>query len=579
MDIKYSAVTQVLGVCRPKRPAAAFISKLALFAIALFGLSPNAFAQAVGAGGQIQQIPQAPTLQRTVPELPIRRNENIAQPEPAGPKFAVRTLHITGETRFSESELIAATGFAPGAELNLGDLRNLASKITDLYNRNGYFVAQAYLPPQDIKDGNVTIAVIEGRYGKISLNNKTNVSDRVINDVLDGLDSGDPVVAPPLERRLLILSDIPGIEVNSTLSPGDVVGTSDLLVDVTPGARVDGSVEADNAGNPYTGVYRVGGTVNFNEPLGIGDVLSARVLASTNGGMDYGRLSYQGQVEDGTIGVAVTGFRYKLGRQFAVLDATGTEWIVSAFGSYPVIRSYDNNLYALLDVDDRNFQDKIGAASSIVDKRAWVASPGISGDHRDMFGGGGWDSYSLVASFGTLYIQTPFARAIDRATARTNGSYAKLYASASRLQHLVGPLSLYGLVRGQIASKNLDISEKMELGGAYGVRAYPEGEVYGDEGYIATLEARLLLPRWFEELPGDLQLIGFVDTGWVRFNKSPWFTGSNSTTRSGAGVGLNWFATNNFEVSASYAWEIGGRPATSAPDRFGGFWVSVVKHF
>jgi hemolysin activation/secretion protein len=547
--------------------------------IALFALSQNALAQTVGAGGQIQQIPQAPTMQTPVPELPIRRNDNLAQPAPAGPKILVKSLHVTGATRFSEGELIAATGFTPGSELNLADLRKLASKITDLYNRNGYFVAQAYLPPQDIKDGIVTIAVIEGRYGKIGLDNKTNVSDRVINDVLDGLDSGDPVVADPLERRLLIISDIPGVEVNSTLSPGDAVGTSDLMVDVTPGSRVSGSIEADNAGNPYTGVYRAGATVNFNEPFEIGDVLSARFLASTTGGMDYGRLSYQAQAGDGTVGVAYTAFRYKLGRQFSVLDASGTEGIASLFGSYPIIRSYNDNLYALLDVDDRNFQDKIGAASSVVDKQAWVASPGISGDHRDNFGGGGWDSYSLVASFGTLNIQSPPARAADAATARTNGSYAKLYFSASRLQHLIGPLSLFGLVRGQIASKNLDISEKMELGGAYGVRAYPEGEVYGDEGYIATLEARLLLPRWFERLPGDLELKGFVDTGSVTLNKSPWYTGSNSATRSGAGVGLTWFATNDFEASATYAWELGNRPATSAPDRFGGFWVAVVKHF
>ena len=33
----------------------------------------------------------------------------------------------------------------------------------------------------------------------------------------------------------------------------------------------------------------------------------------------------------------------------------------------------------------------------------------------------------------------------------------------------------------------------MELGGAYGVRAYPEGEAFGDTGYIATTEARLML--------------------------------------------------------------------------------------
>jgi len=554
--------------------------KLGLIAGALFALSQNALAQVpIGAGGQIQQIPQAPALQKTIPDLPIQREATPALPLPAGPKFLVSSLHVTGQTHFSESELVATTGFKPGSELSLDDLRAMTAKITDLYNRSGYFVAQAYLPPQDIKDGAVTIAVIEGRYGKIRLDNKTNVSDGVINDVLDGLSSGDPVVSAPLERRLLIISDIPGVEVSSTLSPGTDVGTSDLTVGVMPGQRVTGSIQGDNAGNPYTGVYRAGATVNFNEPFGIGDVLSARFLASTTGGLIYGRASYQAQVGDATVGVAYTAFEYKLGRQFSSLDASGSEQIASVYGSYPLIRSYSNNLYALLDFDFRTFRDKIGATPSITNKQAWVVMPGISGDYHDMFGGGGWTSYAFVASFGSLDIRSPLARALDAATARTNGGYAKLSFSASRLQQLVGPLSLYGEVRGQIASKNLDVSEKMELGGAYGVRAYPEGEAYGDEGYMATLEARLLLPRWWEGLPGDMQAIAFVDTGSVTLNTSPWTTGTNSATRSGAGVGLIWADTNNFTASATYAWELGNTRATSAPDHLGGFWVQIVKYF
>jgi hypothetical protein len=39
---------------------------------------------------------------------------------------------------------------------------------------------------------------------------------------------------------------------------------------------------------------------------------------------------------------------------------------------------------------------------------------------------------------------------------------------------VAGLQSLYGLVRGQVASKNLDISKKMEFGGAYAVRAEPQ---------------------------------------------------------------------------------------------------------
>jgi hemolysin activation/secretion protein len=553
--------------------------KLGLSSVALIAVSANALAQPIGAGGQIQQIPQAPILQRSVPDLPAAQSRPVARPVTAGMKFRVNSLHVTGQTRFSEAELVAATEFKPGLDLDLGDLRVLAAKITAFYNQHGYFVAQAYLPAQDITDGVVTIAVLEGRYGKVSLQNQTGVWDGTFEGVLDGLNSGDVVMTDPLERRLLILSDIPGVDVGSTLAPGSAVGTSDLTVDITPGQRVTGTLEADNWGNPYTGAYRLGGTVNLNEPLGYGDVLGARFLASTSGGMDYGRIFYQAQVEDATVGVAYTIFEYQLGKQYAALDASGSEQIGSLYGSYPIIRSYDDNLYAIADFDVRTFQDKIGVTFSTVDKQAYVVTAGISGDHHDNWGGGGWDTYLLTGSFGDLDIESPLARAADAVTARTNGTYAKLSFSASRLQHIYGPLSLYGEVRGQLAANNLDISEKMELGGAQGVRAYPEGEAYGDQGYIATLEARLLLPRWLESLPGEMQLIGFVDTGSVTYNKSPWFSGSNDATRSGIGVGLTWAAPNDFTATIDYAHELGDTPATSAPDRFGRFWVQLVKYF
>jgi hemolysin activation/secretion protein len=498
----------------------------------------------------------------------------------AGVKFVVKLLHVTGQTRFSETELIMATGFRPDTELTLPELQAMASRITTYYNQRGYFVARAYLPPQDITDGAVTIAVIEGRYGEISLLNKTNVSDVVLIRIIDGLKSGDPVETAPLERRLLIISDLPGIAVSSTLAPGSAVGTSDLAIGVTQGPRVTGSVEADNWGNPYTGAFLLGGTVNYNEPFGFGDVLSLRVLASTTGGLAYGRAFYQRQVQDATVGVAFTAFEYHEGKQFSSLDAHGSEEIASVYGSYPLIRSYNNNLNVLVDFDERLFQDDIGVTSSNTNKSASVLITGISGDNRDTFGGGGWNTYSLFASLGDLNIETAAARALDAETARTAGAYAKLSFSASRLQNIYGPLSLYGAIRGQVAAKNLDISEQMELGGANGVRAYPEGEAYGDDGYVATLEARLLLPKWPEKLPGRVQLITFVDNGYVTVNNSPFASsGPNDLTRTGVGGGVIWSDPNNFVVTATYAHLVGGEKATSYPDNSGLFWVQVVKFF
>jgi hemolysin activation/secretion protein len=203
----------------------------------------------------------------------------------------------------------------------------------------------------------------------------------------------------------------------------------------------------------------------------------------------------------------------------------------------------------------------------------------LSGDHRDRLGGGGLSAYSLTWSAGNIDIQTPSALAADAAGPQSNGRFNKLGFSAMRLQRVTDTISLYAAVNGQVASKNLDSSEKMELGGMNAVRAYPEGEAYADQGYVLTLEARLLLPKFSQQMPGQVHLIGFVDTGSVTINKNPWGPGDNRRTLSGAGVGLNWSENNNFLVRAYYARKLGNEVATSAPDKSGRFWIQAVKYF
>lgn len=548
----------------------------------LLALSHSAFAQftpAPGGGGQLQQIPPTPIPQKVYPDIRIEQGGAPSVPVVSDQtRILVKSLNVTGQTLYSEAELVALTGFRPGSELTLAELREMATKIGLHYRKAGYIVAQAFLPAQEIRDGAVQIAVLEGRYGTVTLRNQSSLSDDVAYRLLEGLNSGDPIALAPLETRLLLLSDTPGVVVRSTLVPGASVGTSDLIVDVTPGRTVTGSVEADNAGNRYTGEYRVGGTLHLNNLAGRGDVATLRVLTSGNG-LTYGRAAYQMPFGRATLGVAYTALDYQLGKEFAPLRAHGTAEILSLFGNYALIRSRNANLYAQVAFDAKTFQDKVDATSSVTDRKANVWMGSLYGNHRDTFLGGGLNSYSLTGTFGDIDIITPAALAADQATARTNGTFRKLGFHAARLQSITEKVSLHGAIHGQVASKNLDISEKMVLGGMYGVRAYPAGEGYADEGYVAALEARLLLPKFADAMPGRMHLIGFVDTGSVTINKNPWTPASNTRTLSGAGVGLSWAEYNNFVVNAYYAWKVGNQAAISAPDKNGRFWIQVVKYF
>lgn len=529
------------------------------------------------AAGQMQQIPPIPSLPGNLSSLEVQ-SRAPTQPLPAqATVVVVKHLRVTGAAAYTESELVKVAQFEPERAVTLSALYAMADRITQRYRRDGYLVARAYLPPQEIQDGVVTIAVLEGQYGQLSLKNTSVLDDQVPRDLMVGLNFGEAIQAQPLEERLLLLSDLPGVQIRSTLVPGAAVGLSDLIVEVQPDARISGSVDADNAGNRYTGENRLGATVHLNNVTGQGDLGTLRALTSGRG-LQYLRAAYQAPVGRGRLGVSYSDLGYKLGHEFKDLDANGHARIATLFGSYPVIRSRQTNLNVGLTLDSKAFQDRLKDMDANTDKRAQVATVSMYGDHRDALGGGGLSNYSLAWSTGNLDIQTSAARIQDAARAGTDGRYNKLAFAVSRLQQTSPSISFLASLSGQVASKNLDVSEKMELGGMYGVRAYPEGEAYADEGYLITLEARkqLVLPS---EVAGQLHLAAFVDAGSVKLNHSAWTAENQQRHLSAAGLAVYWTQTRNFSVKAYYARKLGKEQASSAPDKSGRFWVQAVKYF
>ncbi|WP_199920168.1 hypothetical protein [Polynucleobacter asymbioticus] len=119
----------------------------------------------------------------------------------------------------------------------------------------------------------------------------------------------------------------------------------------------------------------------------------------------------------------------------------------------------------------------------------------------------------------------------------------------------------------------------MELGGMYGVRAYPAGTAFGDQGYILNLEARYLLPFFSDSVPGRVQLVALYDNGSINYNKNPWAPINNSVTLSGVSGGITWSEFNDFSIKGYYARKVGTTPTTIAQSAPGQFWIQAIKYF
>ncbi len=511
------------------------------------------------------QLPGKQRLDLNLPDAPS------TEAQAGGPSLQVKGFVLQGNSTIASDELLALLADLQGRTVSLGELQAGANRITRLYRERGYPLARAYIPAQEIDGGVVQIAVMEGRYGEVGLNNTSRVSDAALAPITQ-LKSGDAVRSVSLERSLLLLADTPGVEVKSTLKPGASVGATDLLVDVRPGPLLSGSVDADNYGNRFTGEYRLGGTLNVNSPLGLGDRLSLRAMGSDED-QQYGRIAYQLPIGPWAtqVGVAYSDMDYQLAKDFDDLKAHGNARIASLYVSQPLVRSRDFSLYAQLQYDDKRLKDDIDQFDSKSDKRSRVVTTSLNGNSRDSLFGGGVNSFALAWSQGSLNIDGAVNQRVDDLSAGTQGRFHKLNPSLVRLQRLTDRFSLYGQLQGQWADGNLDSSEKISLGGAYGVRAYPQGEASGDQGWLANLELRYALTdAW--------QLSTFVDHGQVRLNKDTWSDGDNHRSLSGAGVGARW-AAHGWQISATSAWKLGNADPQSDVDRSPRVWVQVVRFF
>jgi hemolysin activation/secretion protein len=479
-------------------------------------------------------------------------------PESETSTMGVKALRIMGNTTFDEATLHALVADGEGKDLSLAQLDGLAARISDYYRSKGYPYARAVVPAQVIQSGVVHLLVIEARYDKVEINNQTRVDDQLVQATLSPIKTGQPVDQPELDEALLLLSDTPGVVVNATLKPGRSAGTADLLVEASPGPAYSGNLTLDDYGNSYTGRARLGANLYVNNPLRHGDVLSLGGL-SAGSGLNYGRVGYDALLTGrGTrAGAAYSSMNYGLGGSLTNLDARGSSETGSTWLRQPLLRSQDANLYGQIQYDAVQLRERIGAAAIQTDRRvnSWTWS--LTGDSRDSLLSEGINTWSLGWTKGRVAYDDASAQSVDAATAKTEGEFSKWNLSLSRLQGLGRDKALYLAFSGQWAGNNLDSSQKISIGGPYSVRAYEIGALSGDAGYRGTLEFRYDLgPLW----QGRFETVVFLDSANVTVNQSPWTTGPNSATLSGAGIGFNWTGQSQWRVRTYIATPIGPKP-------------------
>lgn len=391
--------------------------------------------------------------------------------------FTVYSINFTSPDNIDKAACEELVADYVGQELTLSQLQQAADKVTAYLRKQGYTVATAFIPPQQIANGAVEIRVLLGNLGQVTVNSKSGLKDAVISSFIDRLHGGDAIKTNELETVLNNLNDLPGIRAAGMLKAGASVGSSDLEIIVADKKAVETILYADNHGGKYSGRYRYGFQTTLNDPGRIGD-------------------------------------------KFTVGGTLSNE-----------------------DMRNYNFGYEMP----------------ISGNSR---GSGIYTGYSALYYWGQL--------TNEDFNSETEGSFHKLTGDINHSRRLGNTVDLLLNFHSQLANKQLDGSEQFSLGGANGVRAYPQGEASGDSGYQATAELRCNMPLPY------LSLATFVDFGEVEQR------GYDDRHRNlaGWGIGVQYAKAGDYYLRLDYARKLNGEAFQSEDkDKNGRLWFQAYKLF
>ncbi len=531
--------------------------RAAAVTLALAGLAGATFAQA--------------------PPTPVPPPANAAA---ADAPFVLREIRLPRTLAVPEEEVFGVVAAYLRRAVGQAEMATIATNIRRLYDARGLGLVSIGLAAQDLASGALEVNIIEPRIAqvRVEMGSQPPITEARARQVLEnlGLKRDASLDLNRLDRAMFTLNDWPGVKARATLAPTGDEGVYNLVVGVEAGSRFEGSVDYDNHGSESSGQHRLGGLLRWNNPFGVGDNLDVRALVSNAQRVTVGRLAYELPVGATAwrAGAGYSRVTYELGGSFELLGAVGSADIVDVSLSYPLIRAREHNLAGRVALESKRLEDRFDSVNVASNKRIDDLQIALSFEARDAFWGGGYNGGSLGLQFGRLAIDTADVNANDAALGEraTQGNFAKINAQVTRLQAITRTFSGFVGVAGQWASKNLDNAEKLTLGGAKGVRAYPGGEAPSDQGVVVNAELRWWIDQTWTAL-------GFYDWGYGGLQKRPAPGTDNKRILRGAGLGVQFSKPEFLSVKASLGWR-GSEPVLSEPgDDRARFLIQAQKPF
>ena len=533
---------------------------------------------------------ELPPVQATTPPPQTVKPVTAPAPTASAPpatEFVFKAFKFEGNKVYSTQRLQELLKKAVPQVQALADLQKAADTVAQLYQNNGV-LARVDLLPQDLTEGEVLITITEGQFAGAKLetpNSPKLPSDYLVKLVETAQPKGEAVRMNQLDRATLLLGEVPGVQANMRLRSGEKEGETEALLQVTEGKAWDGQVSWDNAGPVSTGFNRMSTQLNRYGALGRADISSLQYMRSD--GTDYLRLAYSEPLGywGSRWGANASVSRYKVvTNDYLALNPHGPANGVGLDVTLPLLRTRTTSASMQLALDRKFYRNNtnVGVVS---DYFMDTVTTSFQGSRNDDWRGGGETSVGAQITRGLVDLSGSPNEANDASSSMTAGRFTKLRLNLNRQQTLSPTTQLVGSYQMQIASKNMDGSEKYSLGGMQAIRAYPSSEANGNAAQLLTVEFQ----RTLQVQKYPFKLSGFLDTGRVTKLKFNTGSGINTYNLQGAGLWVGSSLPNRWgqaQWRMTWAHRLGNNPAAQANgldldgtlhnDRF---WLSVIQQF
>ena len=490
-------------------------------------------------------------------EQPIKKEEDLI-------KVFVKEFSFDGNKKYPTSEFQKLVKDKVNKELVYADLRNILQEVSFYYRSKG-FLATAFLPEQDIKDGKIQIFIVEGKIGKIEIKadvkKELNISrERISKFIFNKINLNEILNIVQLDRNIRNLNNTPGINAIAQLVEGEQLGETAIIISASNTKTLSTTSLVDNNGSRSSGYERVTNILNFDSVFNKGERFSVTDVI-TEGSHYY---AGSATIPLGYDGLQTT-FRmskmeYDLGAPFASTDPTGysTEFFLG-FNKELMIKP-DKSLTSSLSFSRNDYVNDLNTGSNS-NKDITKSSLNLTFNNQDKYFSGGANTLAFTGTFGSLDLTDNMSNYdTDQLTAKADGEYWKLAINANRFQRITNTVSAVVKFNGQYTDKNLDGAEQLSLGGPNAVRAYPSNEAAGDQGFVSSLEFNKTLPK-------NRRLTFFYDYGKIQLHKQAWenWNATNTSLKnnydlSGVGISFSIPSYKNFALTATYAEKLGNNP-------------------